>query len=96
MEFLKFTCTVMLTGALLAPHSNAIAGKNPHNVWTFATKEDVESKYFLENGKYFFVRAEDWLHFFDGEHGKEVWKTRVPNYEKAGMHVLWGETKYLV
>lgn len=87
---------LLVVAAMFAATSTAFAGKNPHNVFTFETKENVESKYFLEDGKYFFVRAEDWLHFFDGEQGKEIWRVRVPDYEKAGMHVLWGEKKYLV
>ena len=81
---------------VLAMPTDGTAGNNPHNVWTPETKEDVETKYFLEDGKYLFVRAEDWLHFFDGDNGKELWKVRVPDYEKKGMHVLWEDKKYLV
>ena len=90
------TSFLLVVGFFLVLYSTGLAGKNPHNVFTLETKEDVESKYFLEDGKYFFVRAEDWLHFFDGENGKEIWKERVPDYEKKGMHVLWEEKKYLV
>ena len=83
--------TMLLLALLFALHTEGTAGDNPHNVWTLETKEDVETKYFLQDGKYFFVRAEDWLHFFDGENGKELWKVRVPDYEKKGLHVLWEE-----
>ena len=96
MKCIRSAGGILLLAATLILHGDALAGKNPHNVWTLETKQDVESKYFLEDGKYFFVRAEDWLHFFDGENGKEIWRVRVPDYEKAGMHVLWGDKKYLV
>jgi outer membrane protein assembly factor BamB len=82
--------------ALASASGRSYASKNPHNVWTLETKEDVEAKYFLEDGKYFFVRAEDWMHFFDGENGKEVWKLRIPDYEKAGLHLMWNEKVYIV
>ncbi len=80
----------------LTVQNSGVAGKNPHNVFTIETKDDVSSHYFLEDGKYFFVRADDILYFFDGENGKEIWKAQVPDYEKAGMHVLWEDKKYLV
>jgi outer membrane protein assembly factor BamB len=88
--------TFLLSFAMLALDTTMYAGKNPHNVFTIETKDDVSSHYFLEDGKYFFVRAEDILYFFDGENGKEIWKATVPDFEKAGMHVLWGKKKYLV
>lgn len=96
MKVLAATCTLSLLAATVVFQSDAIAGKNPHNVFTIETKDDVSSHYFLEDGKYFFVRADDILYFFDGENGKEIWKAKVPDFEKAGMHVLWGEKKYLV
>jgi outer membrane protein assembly factor BamB len=83
-------------GAFLAVFAVAFAGKNPHNIFTIETKDDVSSHYFLQDGKYFFVRADEILYFFDGENGREIWKATVPDFEKAGMHVLWGEKKYLV
>ncbi|MBI5474747.1 MAG: PQQ-binding-like beta-propeller repeat protein [Ignavibacteriae bacterium] len=94
-SFLRATPLVLVL-LTLSLQPALIAGKNPHNVWTLETKEDVEAKYFIDDGKYFFVRAEDWLHFFDGENGKEVWRLQVPDYERAGLHVLWNKNKYIV
>lgn len=88
--------SALLLFSILSISSLTFGGKNPHNVWTLETKEDVEAKYFLEDGKYFFVRAEDWMHFFDGENGKELWKLRIPDYEEAGLHMLWNEKDYIV
>lgn len=85
---------LLATGLLMLTRSTA--GNNPHNVWTIETKEDVESKFFLENGKYFFLRAEEWLYFFDGENGKELWKAEIPDFEKRGMEILWEEKKFIV
>jgi hypothetical protein len=86
----------LLSFATVALDTTTYAGKNPHNVFTIETKDDISSHHFLEDGKYFFVHADDILYFFDGENGKEIWKATVPNFEKAGMHVLWGKMKYLV
>ncbi len=73
-----------------------LARSDGHKVWELETKGDVESKYFLQNGKYFFVRAEEYLHCFDGENGKEIWKTEIPDYEKLGFKYLWNEKEYIV
>ncbi len=93
-----FRClaSLWLVAFSLGVQSSAIAGKNPHKVFTIETKDDVSSHYFLEDGKYFFVRADDILYFFNGESGKEIWKSKVEDFEKLGMHVLWEDKKYLI
>jgi len=74
----------------------ATAGDS-HKVWTIKTDEDVKSQFFLEDGKYFFVRAKDYLYLFDGEGGKQIWSTQVPNYEKKGPNIKWDDNKkYIV
>ncbi|MEO8168950.1 MAG: PQQ-binding-like beta-propeller repeat protein, partial [bacterium] len=86
----------MALSFFISSFSSAAAGSNPHNIFTIETKNDVSSHNFIDGGKYFFVRADDVLHFFDGENGKQIWSVEVPDFEKKGMHVLWGEKKYLV
>jgi len=83
---------ILLVIALVAPSR----ADQSHKIWEVKTKEDVETRNFIDDGKYFFVRAEDYLYFIDSENGKEIWKTEVPDYEESGMHILWEEKKYLV
>ncbi len=71
---LRFAVMAFLSLAIFSP---VIGGSNPHNVFTIETKDDVSSHTFLENGKYFFVRADDILHFFDGENGKQIWTVKI-------------------
>ena len=68
---------------LLIAQNMVFAGKNPHNVFTIETKDDVSSHYFLEDGKYFFVRADDILYFFNGESVKEIWNSKLEDFEKV-------------
>ena len=86
-------CGMILSVVALVAPSRA---DQSHKIWEVKTKEDVETRNFIEDGKYFFVRAEDYLYFFDSENGKEVWKTKIPDHEAKGMHILWEEKKYLV
>jgi outer membrane protein assembly factor BamB len=68
-----------------------------HKVWTIKTDEDVKSQFFLDDGRYFFVRAKDYLYLFDGEGGKQVWSSQVAHYEKKGPNIRWGDDKkYIV
>lgn len=82
--------------ALLLTAAGIALGGNPHNVWTLETKEEVSAKYFLQDGKYFFLRADDYLHMFDGENGREIWKSQIEDFEPKGLHVMWEERQYLV
>lgn len=89
-----FLLALALSGGVF--RSTARAGEG-HNVWTIKTDEDVKSKFFLEDGKYFFVRAKDYLYLFDGEGGKQIWSAQVPDYEKKGPHIKWVDgNKYIV
>jgi outer membrane protein assembly factor BamB len=65
-------------------------------VWTMEAKDDIQAKFFIEDGKYFIVRAAEYLHFFDGENGKEIWNTEIPDFEIEGLKLLWNQKKYLV
>ncbi|MBM2840123.1 MAG: hypothetical protein HW412_651 [Bacteroidetes bacterium] len=67
-----------------------------HKVWDLKAKENIQTKWFVQDGKYFFVRAEEYIHFFDGEKGKELWNTEIPDFEKEGIDLLWNEKQYIV
>ena len=88
-SILSLACTVVIS-------STPVAAGESHKVWTIKTEEDVKSKYFLEDGKYFFIRAKEYLYLFDGENGKQIWSTEVPDYEKKGPNIMWDDKKYIV
>ena len=53
---------------------SGIATAESHKVWDLKAKENIQTRHFIQDGKYFFVRAEEYIHFFDGENGKEIWE----------------------
>jgi outer membrane protein assembly factor BamB len=89
------TITALLVFFIVVRFPTASAGES-HKVWTIKTEENVKSKYFLDGGKYFFVRAKDYLYLFDGEGGKQIWSTEVANYEKKGPNIMWSDNKKYV
>jgi outer membrane protein assembly factor BamB len=96
MKFQKIL--LLLIFIFSAPlHIPAVAAEESHKVWTIKTEENVKSKYFLDDGKYFFIRAKEYLYLFDGENGKQIWTTEVPHYEKEGPNIMWDNNKkYIV
>lgn len=67
-----------------------------HRVWELEAKDKIDTRWFIQDGRYFIVKASEYIHFFDGENGKELWTTEVKDIEKAGFNMLWNEEQFIL
>ncbi len=67
-----------------------------HKVWQLEAKDKIDTRWFIQDGRYYLVKASEYIHFFDGENGKELWTTEVEDIEKAGFNMLWNEEQFIL
>lgn len=72
-------------------HINA-GGKS----WERDFKKNPTNRFFIENGKYTFIQASQYLHFIDNQTGNEVWSAEVKDFEEKGIALLLDEGQYIL